>query len=34
MTDAAATSNSPRYDRVKFLQAFETHFGKDRRFGM
>lgn len=33
MTDAAVTSNSPRYDRVKFLQAFEMHFGKDRRFG-
>ena len=33
MTDAAAASSSPRYDRVKFLHAFEAQFGKDRRFG-
>jgi hypothetical protein len=33
MTDAAGASGSPRYDRVKFLRAFEAQFDKDRRFG-
>ena len=33
MSDAAATSSSTRYDRVKFLRAFEAQFGKERRFG-
>jgi predicted chitinase len=34
MPDSANTSiGTLRFDRVKFLQAFEAQFGKDRRFG-
>jgi predicted chitinase len=30
---ATAPIGTPRFDRVKFLRAFEEQFGKDRRFG-